>query len=287
MSIAGAARHAREPRQRRAVGNAGRHDVASEDDGVARLPGGELQYVLRRSARARGLRVVVHPARGVVVTVPPPTRRGWARPEPTVVAFLAQRETWIRRHLERQTRERARLAGRPTLDAGRDVLFRGERHRVRVVPAPPGRRASRVSRVGGDEGDELVVERVARDHRPTAAILEAWLRERARGELDRALARHAPPLGVRPGRVTVRDTTSRWGSCSRRGNLSFSWRLVLAPPRALEAVAVHELCHLRVFGHGPEFRRLLSAQLPDHATWRAWLRRHAPELHATLDDEVR
>jgi predicted metal-dependent hydrolase len=83
--------------------------------------------------------------------------------------------------------------------------------------------------------------------------------------------------------VTVRDTTSRWGSCSRKGNLSFSWRLVLAPPRALETVAVHELCHLRVFGHGPRFRALLAGRIPDHAEHRRWLRRHSEELHAALD----
>jgi predicted metal-dependent hydrolase len=140
-----------------------------------------------------------------------------------------------------------------------------------------------VSRVGGDDGDELLVERTARDFRPTAAILEAWLRERARADLDRAIERHAPVLGVTPARVTLRDTTTRWGSCSRKGALSFSWRLVLAPPEALDAVAAHELCHLRVFGHSEAFWTLLATRVPDHATWRRWLRRHAPELHAALD----
>jgi hypothetical protein len=140
-----------------------------------------------------------------------------------------------------------------------------------------------VSRVGGDDGDELLVERTPRDRRPTAAILEAWLRERARADLERAIERHAPVLGVTPARVTLRDTTTRWGSCSRKGALSFSWRLVLAPPEALDAVAAHELCHLRVFGHSKAFWTLLATRVPDHATWRRWLRRHAPELHAALD----
>ena len=92
-----------------------------------------------------------------------------------------------------------------------------------------------------------------------------------------------PLLGVTPARVTIRDTTTRWGSCSRKGALSFSWRLVLAPPEALDAVAAHELCHLRVFGHSQAFWTLLATRVPDHATWRRWLRRHAPELHAALD----
>ena len=257
--------------------------VATESAQVARLPGGDLPYTLRRSPRASRLRVVIHPERGVVVTLPAATRRGWARPDGLVVDFLAEREAWLRRHLGRQAAARDRLLGRPSLDDGRVVPYRGEPHRVRVVAAPPRIRRSRVSRVGADDGDELLVERVARDQRPTAAILEAWFRDRARAELDHAIARHAAALGVSPARVTVRDTTSRWGSCSRKGNLSFSWRLVLAPPQALETVAAHELCHLRVFGHGPRFVALLAGRVPDHADWRRWLRRHAPELHAALD----
>jgi predicted metal-dependent hydrolase len=257
--------------------------VTTETAAVAGLPGGALPYVLRRSPRSRHLRLVVHPQRGVVVTVPPASRRGWARTEGRVEAFLAERETWIRKHLDRQARDRARLAARPALEGGRDIPYLGTPHRVRETIAPPGLRASRVSRIGGDEADELLVERGPRDRRPVAAILEAWFRMRARAAIAAALQRHEPGLGVTPGRLTIRDTTSRWGSCSRTRALSFSWRLILAPPAALEAVAVHELCHLRVFGHGPAFRALLDRHAPDHVTWRRWLRRHAAELHAALD----
>ncbi len=257
--------------------------VTTETDVLARLPGGELRYVLRRSPRSRRLRVTIVPERGVVVSIPVAGRRGWARPEPIVTAFLAEREAWIRRHLDRQEALQARLGARPGLDDGRSVSYLGSPHRVRVVAAGPGLRSTRVSRVGGDDGDELVVERVARDRRGTAAILEAWFRVRARAALDVAIDRHGPPLGVSPARITIRDTTSRWGSCSRKGSLSFSWRLVLGPPAALDAVAAHELCHLRVFGHGPAFVALLTSRVPDHAAWRRWLRRHSAELHAALD----
>jgi predicted metal-dependent hydrolase len=88
---------------------------------------------------------------------------------------------------------------------------------------------------------------------------------------------------VTPARVTVRDTRSRWGSASRAGRLSFSWRLVLAPPGVLETVAIHELAHLRVFGHGPNFWALVAGRMPDHVARRRWLRTHAAELHAALD----
>lgn len=254
-----------------------------ETDAVARLPGGELPYVLRRTPRARRLRLTVHPRRGLVVSLPEAARRGWAHPQAQVDRFLREREPWIRRHLARQAAVRDQLDGRPALADGRLVPYRGEPHRVRVVPAPRGVRASRVSRVGGDDGDELLLERVGRDRRDPARILEAWFRARAREALLAAIDRHGPALAVTPASITLRDTTTRWGSCSRKGALSFCWRLVLAPPQALEAVAVHELCHLRVFGHGPGFWSLLAARVPDHVAWRRWLRRHGPELHAALD----
>lgn len=255
---------------------------AVETEALAHLPGGDLHYVLRRSPRARRLRVTINPERGVVVTIPVTARGDRAVPERVVTGFLAEREPWIRGHLDRQATTRDRLDDRPALDDGRVLLYLGEPHRVRVVAAPAGLRSTRVSRVGGDDEDELLVERFARDHRPTEAILDAWFRARVRAALDEAIARHAPALGVTPGRVTIRDTRSRWGSCSRTGALSFSWRLVLAPPGALDTVVAHECCHLRVFGHGPRFWALMDAQVPGHVVWRRWLKRHAPELHAAI-----
>ena len=257
--------------------------AAVETDAVAQLPGGTIPYTLRRSPRATRLRVTIHPERGLVVTVPAAVGRRWSRPEAVIETFLAEREAWVRRHLGRQAASRDTLANRPALDDGRAIPYLGLPHRVRVADAPPRTRSSRVSRIGGDQGDELLVERVTRDTRPTAAILESWFRDRARSALHAAIDRHAAELGVIAASVTIRDTTSRWGSCSRRGALSFGWRLVLAPPGALDAVAAHELCHLRVFGHGSAFWELLGTRVPDYPAWRRWLRRHGPELHAALD----
>jgi predicted metal-dependent hydrolase len=257
--------------------------VATESDEVVRLPSGDLAYTLRRSPRARRLRVVIHPERGVVVTLPMAARLGRGGADRVIREFLTEREPWLRRHLDRQSAMQTRLDARPHLDDGRLVPYLGVPHRVRVTDAPRGVRASRVSRVGGDDGDELLVEVGPRDGRETAAILEAWFRERARAALAAAVDRHAAALGVTPASIAIRDTTSRWGSCSRRRALSFSWRLVLAPPAALDSVAAHEVCHLRVFGHGRAFWALLETRVPDYAAWRRWLKVHAPELHAALD----
>ena len=251
---------------------------------VARLPGGPIPYTLRRSPRSRGLRVVIHPDRGVVVTVPPSGRRGWSDPLPQVHRFLTEREAWLRRHLDRQGRERARLSARGGLQDGAQFRFRGTLHRLRFEPAGHGTRRSSVERVGGPDEDELVVRLADADRRSTAEVLEAWFRVSARDLIEGEIQRHAAALRVDPVAVSIRDQRSRWGSASRRGRLCFSWRLILAPPEALETVVIHELAHLRVFGHGPRFWAVVASRRPDHAVWRRWLRDHSTELHAALDE---
>ena len=256
-------------------------------DGVAatlRLPDGPIEYLVRRSPRSRRLRVTVDPRRGVVVSLPPATRRGWARPEPQVEAFLREREAWLRRHLRRHAAQRAELAERGGLTDGAQVRFRGELHQLRLVAAAPGERRSSVVREGGADTDSIIVALAPSDRRGVATVLRDWLRERAGLAIDREIARHAAALTVSPAAISLRDPRSRWGSASREGRLSFSWRLILAPPEALETVVVHELAHLRVFGHGPRFWALVASRRPDHLIWRRWLRVHSLELHGALDE---
>jgi predicted metal-dependent hydrolase len=258
-----------------------------ETAAVAMLVGGPLEYTLRRSPRSRGLRVVIHPDRGVVVTVPARGRRGWADPERHVTSFLAEREPWLRRHLARQARDRAELEARGGLRDGAVIRFRGDLHRLRLVPARTGARRSRVERIGGLFEDEIIIQVAPNDRRSTATILEAWLKPRARAAIERDVERHATALGVTPTAISVRDQRTRWGSASRAGRLAFSWRLILAPPEALETVVVHELAHLRVFGHGPRFWGLVATRRPDHKVWRRWLREHSAELHGALAETPR
>lgn len=257
----------------------------SETTEIVRLPGGWLDYTLRRSPRSHRLRVVIHPVRGVVVTVPPPGRRGWADPGRQVRAFLVDREPWLRRHLDRHARDRAELVQRGGLRDGARIRFRGDLHRLRLQGASPGSRRSTVERIGGADEDEIVVCLAHADRRSTAAVLEAWLKPRARAAIEAEIRRHAAAMDVAPIAVSVRDQQTRWGSASRLGRLAFSWRLVLGPPEALETVVIHELAHLRVFGHGPRFWAVVASRRPDHAIWRRWLRDHSTELHGALADD--
>ncbi|HUG29884.1 MAG TPA: SprT family zinc-dependent metalloprotease [Candidatus Limnocylindria bacterium] len=248
-----------------------------------RLGQRSVEYRLRRSTRSTGLRVTIDPRLGLVVSVPPAARRGWAHPVERIDAFLRARESWVLRHLDRLERERdsARALGGPR-DGGQ-VLYRGVLHRIRVRAGVLAGRRSTVERAGSESEDELIVSVAAGERRPIQRILAAWLRERATEAIDAAVAGHAAALRVNPAKVDIRDPRSRWGSASREGRLMFSWRLVLAPPASLETVVVHELAHLRIFGHGPAFWALMASRSPSHLADRAWLRRHAHALHTALD----
>jgi predicted metal-dependent hydrolase len=248
-----------------------------------RLGQRSVEYRVRRSARSRGLRVTIDPQLGLVVSVPPATRRGWARPEGHIEAFLRERAAWVIRHLDGLAREREAALARGGARDGGQVFYRGQLHRVRVVATAVRGRRSVVERTGGESEDELVVSLRTGERRPLARILEAWFRDRAAEAIDATIQHHAPALGVRPDKVDLRDPGSRWGSASRKGRLMFSWRLVLAPPSSLETVVVHELAHLRVFGHGAAFWALVASRRPGHLADRAWLRRHSHALHAALD----
>jgi predicted metal-dependent hydrolase len=118
--------------------------------------------------------------------------------------------------------------------------------------------------------------RIAPSDEPAA--VERWYREEARRRIAAAAEREASRLAVRYGRIGIRDPRTRWGSCSARGNLSFSWRLVMAPAEVLEYVVVHELCHLRELNHSKRFYRLLDEARPGWRAESGWLRDFGQEL---------
>lgn len=241
---------------------------------VAREAAG-IPYVLRRSARARRLRLVIADDGTARVTLP------HRMPVRAADEFVATRAGWIERHRARLEVERARHAARGGLAHGAVLVFAGRPHRLEV-------QRDRRRRSGVVHTDEpIAVIRVilgTDDERSTARVLEAWLRRQAREAIERRIAARAAQLGVEPRTVTIRDQRTRWGSASRRGTLSFSWRLVLTPPAVLDYVVVHELAHLAVFGHSAAFWRLVEGVVPEASSARRWLREHARELHWSLDE---
>ena len=193
--------------------------------------------------------------------------------------LVAEHAAWIDRHVSRVDAERERLTLRPPLGEGRVLTVAGDPYRVSTVDARSARPArGRVDVVTGG-----LIVRLGRDGQDTGELLERWLRRRARAVLDERVAARARELDVRPGPISVRDQRSRWASASASGALSFSWRLVLAPPFVLDAVVVHELAHLRVRNHSRRFWALVEHHAPRTLEARRWLREHATELRAALD----
>ncbi len=213
-----------------------------------------IAYDVRRSDRARRVRVRVHRDARVEVVLPQGT--------PATAAERAVRELrpWIERQLAQAARQQAVVAAR-----GDTLPYLGLTLRLR---AEPGR--TRVSR----RGDELLVPAGA----GAAAALEHWYRRMAREEIGTRLARACALGGLSYSRLTIRDQRTRWGSCSRSGALSFNWRLLLAPEPVLDYVIWHELCHLAVPDHSPRFWALVASRCPAHRERAAWLRANAATL---------
>ena len=109
-------------------------------------------------------------------------------------------------------------------------------------------------------------------------VADFLIRE-ARKDIEAAVARHAKTIGVKPQRIAIRDTVSRWGSCSSAGRLSFSWRLILAPSFVLDYLAAHEVAHLVHLNHSPKYWSLLRRACPETNRAEAWLKTHGASLH--------
>ena len=200
-------------------------------------------------------------------------------PESHAYELVHRHRRWIATHQGRIRAQVAARSERPTLDRGRAILFQGEPHRVVSLAAIDGRRSATVETVG----DRLVVTSPPLERRSTAELLEHWFRSEARREIETHVAERSREMAISAKRITIRDQKTRWGSASRSGTLSFSWRLVMCPPWVLDYVVVHELAHLQVSGHGRGFWRLVERHFPDARVARKWLRDHHDEVKHSLD----
>ena len=220
------------------------------------LPGNPpVPVTLRRSARARRFSLRVSRLDGRV-TLSMPARAS----EAEALAFAGSKADWVRAIL-------AETAPRQVIGPGATVPFEG-----RALTITPARvRAVRV------EGDALLVPG---DPARFATRIEAFLKLAARQRLQAESEGFAAALGRKVHAITLRDTRSRWGSCTHDGRLMYSWRLIMAPPEVLRYVAAHEVAHLREMNHSPAFWAHVARLMPDYARHRRWLRTHGNDLHA-------
>jgi predicted metal-dependent hydrolase len=213
----------------------------------------EIAYSVRRSARARSVRVNVHAHAGVEVVLPQ------RAPERAAAAAIEELRPWIERRLAEARHAMAEIARR-----GASVPYLG---RPLELVAEPGRqRAHR-------RGERLLVP--AGDPRPA---LERFYRRAARAEVGRRLDRATALTGVPYNGLSIRAQRTRWASCSADGRMSFNWRLLLAPEEVLEYVVWHEVCHLEIPDHSRRFWTLLGRRWPEYRAHREWLRRNGATL---------
>jgi predicted metal-dependent hydrolase len=216
---------------------------------------------LRRHRQARRYTLRIDAAsREVVLTLPP---RGTVR---EARDFAQKQGAWIAARLKR-------LPQAAPFAHGSEVPLRGDPHRI------VHRRGMRGTAwtATDDDGNRLLC--VAGEVPHINRRIGDYLRKAAARDLNAAARRYADELGVTIRRISIRDQSSRWGSCSNAGVLSFSWRLILAPPYVLDYLAAHEVAHLIELNHSARFWRLVERIYPDYERAKVWLEVHGTDLH--------
>lgn len=238
----------------------------SEPSGLRAVetPEGLVTFTLQRRRGRRRVAIHVLPDRRVEVRAPLNASTEW------IDAFVADNAAWIRRR-------QANLPGPVRHATGTRIPFQGQALQLEVLPGLF--EADEIRR----KGDRLIVRvgNVASDadcQKAVRHLLRRWLSHQARDICRARVPLWARKIGLSPGRVTIKDMSSRWGSCSVRGNVSISYRIVMAPPWVMDYLLVHELCHLRHMNHSADFWAAVRDVFPRVDEARRWLREHSAEL---------
>ena len=237
---------------------------------ILELDGRRVEYTIRISAQSKRARLRVGPS-GVEVILPSHQRASRA------AEFLREQAAWVVAQLERVD---GLTRIRPPRPSTKTILLRGREVAVIVDTVPSGRGTNVVEAAV----DRLVIRHGSSSRTPPLRTLEYWLRREARQDIETCLKDCLPRVGRQPGRVYVMGQRTKWGNCSAMGNLSFNWRLVMAPPFVLRYVVVHETLHLAIPDHSPEFWLTVRSRCPAMEKARAWLRQHQPLLMQPLDE---
>jgi len=214
----------------------------------------QVEVILRRTARARRFSLRVSRLDGQVTLSMPSGAR-----EAEALAFAQSQADWIRR-------AQARTGASCTVGLGGVIPFEGRPVTLTAAQV----RAPRI------EGDLLLLPA---DPGRAAVRTAAFLKLQARQRLQAASDHFAGLLGRHHAGLVLRDTRSRWGSCSAAGQLMYSWRLIMAPPGVLDYVAAHEVAHLAEMNHSPAFWAVVRRLMPGYEAHRRWLKGRGNDLH--------
>jgi predicted metal-dependent hydrolase len=222
------------------------------------ISGEAVPVLVRVNARARRLILKVDPLTGHVVLVVPNKRS-----TKDALAFAERQHQWI-------AAQRAGFKAPIPLTDGTEIPLRDEPHRI--VHEPGTRRG-----VWTDEIARTIHVSGQIEHAPRRVT--DWLKREAKSDLWERVGHHTGVLDLSVRKISVRDTRSRWGSCSSTGALSFSWRLILTPPDMLDYVAAHEVAHLIHHDHSPAFWAVVDQLTPHKDKASYWLKKYGMDLH--------
>ncbi|RWP63573.1 M48 family metallopeptidase [Mesorhizobium sp.] len=227
------------------------------------VAGRTLPLKIVESDRARRLTLRIDSGgRGLRITVPPGLRQG------EVEKFLDRHQDWLEQRL-------AKVPNRPQVRPGIKIPVRGVPHRIVHEPSKRG-----TVTLSCDERGPLMIVHGERVHLPRR--IADFLKREAKREIERLVVRHTGTIGKRAKAIRFKDTSSRWGSCTSDGNLSFSWRIMMAPRPVINYLVAHEVAHLKEMNHGPKFWKLCEQLCPDTERCKDWLKRNGGALQAIM-----
>lgn len=222
--------------------------------------------LLRRTNRKKSISLSIRD--GAIVILAP--RRV---PDREILELMVKRTEWIRSALAKQA-ESQQIAKRKFVDDDR-FLFLGKEYPLRVIDGPRAKAEL-------EEGVFIVHARRAhtqeRRARSVRAAFLRWYKEEAEVFITDRTNHYAAQMGAAPGRILFRDYKSMWGKCTSQGEITYNWKLVMAPPRIVDYVIVHELAHLQHLNHSRDFWDCVDRIIPDYKLRRKWLKDHGETL---------
>lgn len=229
------------------------------------LAGQEVTYSVSESRRARYPRFRIDAQKGLQVIIPAGMH------VKNLDELFHRHQDWILKHLQRVAEMQTEQPQRQFI-SGESLPFLGEAHTLEVNLIP-GETITYIARQ-----EQTIQVRLQSDipetHRSLAVrtVLQNWYRDQAKFYISNRVHELATHFGFQVGKITIRNQKTRWGSCSSKGNLNFNWRLMMAPPDAIDYLIIHELCHLREPNHSPRFWALVATYCPDYQYWKRWLK---------------
>lgn len=223
--------------------------------------GRDVPITIKENQRATRITLRIEPGgKALSLTIP------YGLHHALVDEFLDRHRGWLEARI-------SKFLTQAGMTDGAMISIRGVPHRIQHTGSLRG-----ITHVARNADEPVLLVSGLPEH--TGRRIATFLKKEARADIERLVAVHAKAVGRPVRSIAMKDTRSRWGSCSHEGNLSFSWRIVMAPESVIDYLAAHEVAHLREMNHGPKFWALCKKLCPETETAKAWLKHNGSQLHA-------